>query len=147
MPAFLRLRDAFRITGIHIGGKSPGRMFSERDDPLLSPFTQHPHEPLRQVQAIVIEADQLTKAKPAGVKQLENGSIAKIAQGSALGRFYDCSGFGFRQVRRKFFRQARRGNQFRRIYFQPAVANEESEERAKTCKLTGNGAFLKSELI
>src|SRR5689334_524615 len=98
MAVFLRLQDALGIAGSQVSGESAGRMFAERNDPLLSPFTEHSYETLWQVQAIVIEAHQFTKPKPAGVKQLEDGPIAQVPQGSALRRFYDGSGFGFRQI-------------------------------------------------
>src|SRR6266850_2766571 len=61
------------------------RLLSEEDVPLLAPLAEDEDRPLREIEILEIERDQLADAHPRRVEKLEEGAIALTLERRRLG--------------------------------------------------------------
>ena len=118
------------------------RRLAERDDALLAPLALDPHHPLTEVNVVQVELRQLRDAYACAVEHLQDGAVALSEVCLRVRRLDEADGVLDREVVRQLLLQARRGDQFRRVQLDDALAHEELEEGAQRRELPGNRGLL-----
>src|SRR5215213_2512483 len=115
---------------------------AERHYALLATLARDLHQLVLKINVRQIQLSQLGDAHARPVKQLKDGAVAFAKVCFRVGSFDKADRVFDGEMVGQLLFQARRGNEFRRIHFDDAFADEELKEGAQRRELARNGGLL-----